>query len=69
MQIEHDLGLPDFENAMQAEEFAAKLVMIFRCVTSCAAPVWLVYSMAGMRWASRRVDGGWCHYYISDVAI
>ena len=30
MQIEHDLGLPDFKDSRQAEEFAARLVMIFR---------------------------------------
>ena len=58
MQIEHELGLPNFKDPGQAEEFAAKLVLIFRCTMFCAAPVWLIYIMTGMLEYSRHVDEG-----------
>ena len=57
MQIEHDLGLPNFKDPERAEEFAAKLVMIFRCTISRTAPLWLIYNMTGMLEHSRHADG------------
>ena len=31
MQIEHDLGLPEFESPRQSEEYAASVMKVFRC--------------------------------------
>ena len=42
MQIEHDLGLPEFDSPRQSEEYAASVMKVFRCEQSQRKPAMLL---------------------------